>query len=150
MAKSSDKFHKGSLVRTRALSIPDVILKDIQSRGWEYRWLNAKRLTEAGGYDQRGFIAYRIPDSLRKPLAPGEYGEDYQMSIDGFYHRGDLILGVMPKIKADARRAAIEKQNQEEIDIRRRVKSTFRGVSVEAADRKVGSLQPNINDILEK
>jgi hypothetical protein len=150
MAKEKNTLVKGHLAKSNLFTVPTPIMKDIEKRGWVHRWLNSTKLNQSGGYDERGYIAYRIPDELRTSLKPGEYGEDYQMSIDGFLRRGDMILGIIPKAKIDVRRAQANQRNKEEQDIRRRVGANHRGVFVEEAESVRGSLQPNINDILDK
>lgn len=83
--------------RRKPLSIPEVIEKDIQSRGWVWRWGSKTKFDKMGGTDMRGYMAYRVPTELRVDPKPGTYAEDYQVSLDGLYHRGDMILLVMPR-----------------------------------------------------
>lgn len=148
MAK--DTFHKGQFYRGHGLDLPPEIEADLQKRGWAHRWLNSNNLTASGGHDSRGWMAYRIPDSLRVESKPGEYveGSDFKQSIDGFYRRGDMILGVMPKARQQLLRQESQERTKRQENVTANVKARSRNVSVrESTKEKVA--MPSRKDILE-
>lgn len=146
--KTNDASHSFDTVAdTDLLSIPEVIRKDIESKGWVCRWLNNRRLIQNGGQDLRGYIAYRVPDNLRIEMKPGVYAEDYQVAPDGFFHRGDLILGVMPRAKRDAARQKIERETKLQLGQLTEKRLNTPGVSVDKVEVRRGSL-PSTKDII--
>lgn len=85
--------------------IPDVIKKELDSKGLEGRWLSAKSVYENGGYHKSGWQVYRrekcdIVDSAFKA-----HGDP-----DGLVRRGDTILGVKTKEMAEKHRAYLRQQ----------------------------------------
>lgn len=128
---ATDSMKYGS-TRTNPLAVPQVIQDDIKSHDWVYRWGSKTKFDKMGGTDMRGYIAYRIPDKLRVPLTPGVYAEDYATSVDGLFHRGDMILLVMPRTRREANMKAIAERNKiDKASIRKSAEN--RGLSLEEA-----------------
>lgn len=128
---ATDKLKYGS-TRISPLAVPQIIQDDIKSHGWVYRWGSKAKFDKQGGTDLRGYIAYRVPTKLRKPLEPGQYAEDYASTEDGLFHRGDLILLVMPAARRVANMKAIAERNKvDKNTIRQQVEHN--GLSLEEA-----------------
>lgn len=128
-----NKWHKGFFDNEDGLGVPQVIKDDIEKRGWVYRWLSTAKTLKAGGTDARGYIPYRVPDELRIDLKPGVYAEDYQVASDGLLHRGDLVLGVQPRARRDARLAFLKDRSKVDRTTLESITDRNPGLSVEEA-----------------
>lgn len=82
------------------LAIPEDVKADLEAKGLEPHWLNAKVVYANQGYHPKGWQVYKKdPKMLSDTMGLSfKFGND----PDGIIRRGDLILGV--KTKAEARK----------------------------------------------
>jgi len=86
-------------VFTDFLGVDKNIAEDIEERGLEKRWIDAKQLVENSGFHRRGWEIYRIPESvdMSNTTLLGN-------SPDRCIRRGTLVLGVRATNIGDAHR----------------------------------------------
>lgn len=101
-------------VFSNKLSIPEEILKDMQSKGYEPRWLDGKKLMENGGYHDKDWTVYQRPEGVSTGTLGFKVGND----PDRIVRRGSLILGYKTKEQAANHRAFLQQRAE-------RYKTTF-------------------------
>lgn len=77
------------------LTIPEDVMKDIESTGKVARWVDAKQLAADQGYHKNGWVPYKRSDKIGTSVL---FGND----PDGVVRRGSLILAVRGKDLDDA------------------------------------------------
>jgi hypothetical protein len=89
-------------VFTDFLGVDKNVQADIEDRGLEKRWIDAKQLVENSGFHRRGWEIYRIPESvdMSNTTLLGN-------SPDRCIRRGTLVLGVRLITIGDAHRREI-------------------------------------------
>ncbi len=70
-----------------ALTIPANIKADLEKTGRVARWINSKKLAEFQGYHPKGWVPYKLPDTMRSADS-FKFGND----PEGIVRRGDCIL----------------------------------------------------------
>lgn len=109
---ATESIKRGEFSRKSFFALPPEIEKDIQSHDWVYRWGSTAKLTMQNGADHRGYQAYRVPVALRKTAEAGVYVEDYQISPDGLFHRGDMTLMIMPRQRKEENLQDLERERK--------------------------------------
>lgn len=90
-----DGYNWEDSVEVNQLSIPAVVLKELEEKQYSYRWLNAKEMLEKRGLHRSGWKIYRAanPDKVK---SKDEFDFSIGVDADGYVRRGDLILGIKP------------------------------------------------------
>lgn len=121
-------------VFSNKLIIPEKIKKDLEERGLEARFVDAKKLYENNGYHERDWVPYVMPPDMR--TTEFKFGND----PDGVFRRGTLLLAVKSKedaakhrefLRLRAERLNVTNHQKEEADkMRQWAKETRGGVKV--------------------
>ena len=83
------------------LDIPTPLKAELESQGLEYRWIDAKRAVEGGGFHKNGWTPYhrRTADTI-EGVADFKFGSD----PTGLVRRDTVVLAVRPKDKGERHR----------------------------------------------
>jgi len=84
------------------LSISPDIQAELDAKGLVGRWVSASKLYAAGGYHPKGWVVYKS-DSIKTEF---KFGND----PDGIIRRGDSVLAVKSKEKADQHREFLKQK----------------------------------------
>lgn len=89
-----------TLRRTRKskFSVPEEIVKDIESQDMVMKWVNLKKLKENYGFHQRDWKPYKIAKNSKLAKENPFITAD----VDGMFVRGDMVLAVKPLSEAKA------------------------------------------------
>ena len=89
------------------LGVDPAVAEDIESRGWEKRWIDAKQMVQNSGFHRRGWEVYKIPDGLKlRNSSVMGIGPDKDI------RRGTLVLGVRSTQLGDAHRRELAARNR--------------------------------------
>jgi len=96
---------------------------------FRYRWLSRKRLGDNGNFDEDGWevVTTLNSGSEKTEELKQSLGFETNCSIDGTIVRGDLILGRMPKEKAESIEAFLSKKANSQADMAKRQSSIGKG-----------------------
>jgi hypothetical protein len=102
----SESTYMGPIATDDSTYIDPELEAELKSQNLHSRWLNIVKLKEEGGFDKRGYVAYK-----RKNKTQAE--QLFGANTEGYVQRGTKILGVLPmeqylrnKGRIDARNAA--------------------------------------------
>lgn len=112
------------------LDIPEALKKEIESKGLEYRWLDAKQMADHGNLHKNYWEIYR-----RDPDVDGDIGV-FNSSPDKTIRSGTVILGVRPKRVGDGHRQHLEESRKRQ---NRALRNAGRAFSEELRQRGVYS-----------
>lgn len=93
------------------LDLPEPLRKELDEKGLDARWCDAKTMYDFGGYHKHGWVPYRREKSDTINNVEWKFGND----PDGIVRRGTCILGVRPKEVSEARKQAAELQRQRRV-----------------------------------
>lgn len=89
------------------LKLDPVLETELKEKGLEGRFVDAKKLYEAGGYHPKGWVVYkRTPTSDTIGSNEFKFGSD----PDGIVRRGSLILAVKTKEQAEKHREFLRRK----------------------------------------
>lgn len=74
------------------LTLDDNLKKELADQGLAYRFVDAKRLYEMGGYHDKGWIPYKRTSKASDSIGLGEF--KFGSDPEGIIRRGSLILAV--------------------------------------------------------
>ena len=92
------------------LALDPEIAREIESKGFAFRWINAGKYRAGGNFHKSGWRAYRR--ETKKDESPGSLDFNYGTSPEGYIIRNDLLLAVKPK-EAHERKLARVRQKAE-------------------------------------
>jgi hypothetical protein len=69
------------------------IIAHLEEKGLSFRWINATKYKNDGGFHKSGWRAYRLPDDV----GSGSLDFSFGRSPEGYLIRNDLMLAVKPK-----------------------------------------------------
>lgn len=90
------------------LAIDPALKAEIAAKGFEYRFIRAKKYVEDGAYHKMGYRPYKRDPVEKKDGHTFEFGAD----PEGYLRRGDLILAVKPKALVERDRAKIRARTE--------------------------------------
>lgn len=99
-----------------------------------YRWLNATKLQNSGGFDPRGFEVVKTLDGQEAPKFKAPFNVEVSV-MDGTIRRGDAVLARMPKDMAEKRRLFFKnklRQREEIITVKNKTSGTKTKVEFES------------------
>lgn len=90
------------------LGVEPAILEAIKAKGMDYRFVNAKQLTDMGGYHPHGWRPLKLSEIEcdKINLHSFQFGND----PDKYIRRGDAILAVRPTETGDKHRAYLKQE----------------------------------------
>lgn len=100
------------------LSISPDIQAELDAKGLVGRWVSANKLYAAGGYHPKGWVVYKS-DSVKSEF---KFGND----PDGIIRRGDSVLAVKSKEKADQHREFLKQKAARQTNTQDRAAAEFR------------------------
>lgn len=92
-----------------SLVVPQELQEYLTEKGLEWRWVDYKKLIDAGGYHNRGWVAYQ----------KARHGEPATLSTQesilgsdpsGLFRRFSVVLAVRPKVVGDKHRQYLKKR----------------------------------------
>lgn len=87
------------------LDVPEWVKKDCEDKGQEYRWVDAKQMTENGNLHKNHWQIYR-----RDTAKVGPEGNAFGLPPDGTVRRGTVVLAVRPIEIGDGHRAYLKQR----------------------------------------
>lgn len=85
-------YRDGINIGGSTLDVDPVLKAYLDKKGFVFRWINAKRYKEDGGFNKNGWRALRmesIPEEVRTSV-----GLTFGTSAEGYLTRNDLVLGI--------------------------------------------------------
>lgn len=96
------------------LALDEELKKELQDQKLSYRFVDAKKLYEMGGYHAKGWVPYK-----RKPGASANIGiAEFKFGSDpeGVIRRGSMILAVKTEEQAEKHRAFLRQRAERYAD----------------------------------
>ena len=93
------------------LDVPQCYKDEAAERGWETRWVSAKKLKENHGFHERGWQVYKFKSKPGDGILDNSefaFGTD----AEGVVRRGDCVLAVRPIELGNAHRRELEKKRK--------------------------------------
>jgi hypothetical protein len=95
-------------VFSSALSLDPELSKELDEKGLVPRFVDAKRMMEMGGYNDKGWQVYRRDKSQSDSINPSDF--KYGIDPSGIIRRGSLVLAVKTKEQAARHRKFINQR----------------------------------------
>lgn len=89
-------------VFSSALSLDPELLKELEAKGLTPRFVDAKRMMEMGGYNDKGWQVFRRDKKPSDTINTSDF--KYGNDPSGIIRRGSLVLAVKSKEKAEQHR----------------------------------------------
>jgi hypothetical protein len=106
-------------VFSSALSLDPEISRELEDKGLVPRFVDAKKLSEMGGYNDKGWQVYRRDKKPSDTINPSDF--KFGNDPSGIIRRGSLVLAVKTKANADKHRKFLDQRalQQEQSNKRR-------------------------------
>lgn len=95
-------------VFSSALSIDPELQAELDKKGLVPRFVDAKRMAEMGGYNDKGWQIYRREKNISDTINPSDF--KYGNDPSGIIRRGSLVLAVKTKEKAAMHRKFLDQR----------------------------------------
>lgn len=98
-----------------ALSLDAELASELEQKGLVPRFVDAKRMSEMGGYNEKGWQIYRREKRAADSINPSDF--KFGNDPSGIIRRGSLVLAVKTKEKAAMHRKYLNQKaaNQEQV-----------------------------------
>lgn len=98
-----------------ALSLDPELTKELEDKGLVPRFVDAKRMSEMGGYNDKGWQVYRRAKLATDNINPSDF--KYGNDPSGIIRRGSLVLAVKTKEKAAMHRKFLNQRSAQQEDV---------------------------------
>lgn len=87
------------------LDVPEDLKRELEEKGLECRWVDAKQMAEAGNMHRNHWEIYR-----RDPASISSEAKVFGLPPDGTIRRGTVVLAVRPKDLGQAHKAMLKEK----------------------------------------
>jgi hypothetical protein len=102
-------------VFSSALTLDPELSAELEAKGLVPRFVDAKRMGEMGGYNDKGWVVYKREKKASDTINPSDF--KFGNDPSGIIRRGSLVLAVKTKEKADQHRRFLNQRSSQQQQI---------------------------------